>query len=360
MLGKIRRKLYRKIRFKTWYRKMSYYHRNRHKINDYIVKFKGAEALENESYTRSLRRDMIKSLMSCGAYYNEYFLFGFEGRDEAYRRSFITEGIRMSYYPRMNKAENTNLFEHKYLTYKKFKHMYKRDMLYITSRKPIDDELLESFESFAAKHPSYIVKPVYAAFGKGVHIDSIEAYPSAAQALEEYHKSGVVIEELIEQAPGMAAIHPQSVNTLRIPSVLIKGSGGEPELRLFNPTLRVGRSGSLIDNLSAGGISALIDPETGRVISDGADKKGNYYKLHPDTGIAFRGFQIPDWEEAVSMVRAAAMAVPDNHYCGWDLALSAKHGWCMVEANCTAQMSGMQIANRSGCKQELEQLILMM
>ena len=36
------------------------------------------------------------------------------------------------------------------------------------------------------------------------------------------------------------------------------------------------------------------------------------------------------------------------------------HGWCMVEANCTAQMGGMQIITQTGRKAELEALIAQM
>ena len=64
-------------------------------------------------------------------------------------------------------------------------------------------------------------------------------------------------------------------------------------------------------------------------------------------------------DKAVAMVTTAAHMVPGNHYCGWDLAYST-HGWCMVEANCTAQMGGMQIITQTGRKAELEALIAQM
>ena len=115
----------------------------------------------------------------------------------------------------------------------------------------------------------------------------------------------------------------------------------------------------IIDNFSAGGISALIDPETGCICSDGADKKGRRYAAHPDTGVRFNGYRLPEWDKAVAMVTTAAHMVPGNHYCGWDLAYST-HGWCMVEANCTAQMGGMQIITQTGRKAELEALIAQM
>ncbi len=357
MLHELRRKIYKKIRFKTWYRKAYYYHRKRRQIDDIIRAFKSPELLADRHYVRSLRRDMIRSLFKYGSYYNEYFLFGYEGRDAAYRSSFITEGIRMSFYPRMNDPKNTNLLENKFLTYKYFQNLFKRDMICIRAKAPAGGSLEESYRAFAEKHPDYIVKPIYAAFGRGVHLDSARNYASAAQAVEAYREKGAVLEELIDQGSEMAAIHSGSVNTLRVPTAVIRGENGEPEVRLFHPTLRVGLGSSVVDNFSAGGITALIDPDTGLVCSDGADKKGGRYAVHPDSGVAFRGFAIPHWEEAVAMVKEAALAVPGNHYCGWDLAWSRERGWCMVEANCTAQMGGMQIATRTGRRWELEELI---
>ena len=358
MLRDIRRRIYRKIRFKSWYRKAYYYHRKRGKQDEFIERFRGSDALLDRRYVRSLRCDMIRCLFRYGSYYDEYFLYGFEGRDAQYRASFITEGIRLSYYPRMNLAKNTDIFENKYRTYKRFQSLFMRDMIRIPKsrgeKEPTPD-MTEQLREFVSKHPQYIVKPVYAAFGKGVRKDGIAEYASIEEAYAEYAKSGAVLEELIEQAPGMAVIHPDSVNTLRMPTVVVNGD----EVRLFHPTLRVGRGDSLVDNFSAGGISALIDPETGVICSDGADKKGNRYTEHPDTHVAFRGFQIPEWDKAVELVKKAALTVPGTHYCGWDLAYG-RNGWCMVEANCTAQMGGMQVVTRTGRRAELEELIALM
>ena len=266
----------------------------------------------------------------------------------------------MSFYPRMNDPKNTNMLENKYLTYKKFKDFFKRDMLCIRKDKEATEEALQQLSAFVSEHETYIVKPIYAAFGKGVHMDSIKNYASVEEAFQEYTRTGAVIEELIEQGQEMAVIHPQSVNTLRIPTAVIKGENGESEVRLFNPTLRVGQHESVIDNFSAGGISALIDPETGAIFTDGEDKMCHYYETHPDTGVRFKGFQIPHWDEVLSMVKQAAMMVPGNHYCGWDLAYTAQRGWCMVEANCTAQMGGMQMVTKTGRRQEMEDLIAKM
>ena len=312
MLKKLRRKVYRKIRFQTWYRKAYYYHRKRRDLDKTIAQYRGVDVLSDKKRLYRLRRDMIRSLFRYGSYYND-------------------------------------------LTYQKFRDFYGRDVLRIKKGAQPTPAALEALRDFTQAHPDYIVKPVYAAFGKGVHTESIADYPYPEAAHAAYSAHGALLEEIIEQGEELARIHPQSVNTLRIPTVVL----ADGSVRLFHPTLRVGRGDGIIDNFSAGGISALIDPETGCICSDGADKKGRRYAAHPDTGVRFNGYRLPEWDKAVAMVTTAAHMVPGNHYCGWDLAYST-HGWCMVEANCTAQMGGMQIITQTGRKAELEALIAQM
>ena len=163
MLKKLRRKVYRKIRFQTWYRKAYYYHRKRRDLDKTIAQYRGVDVLSDKKRLYRLRRDMIRSLFRYGSYYNEYFLFGYEGKDAAYRDGFITEGIRMSYYPRMNDPKNTNMLENKYLTYQKFRDFYGRDVLRIKKGAQPTPAALEALRDFTQAHPRYIVKPVSAA-----------------------------------------------------------------------------------------------------------------------------------------------------------------------------------------------------
>ena len=44
-------------------------------------------------------------------------------------------------------------------------------------------------------------------------------------------------------------------DTLRIPTAIIKNEEGEPEIKLFHPSIRMGRGDSFVDNFSAGGVS---------------------------------------------------------------------------------------------------------
>ena len=148
---KLRRKIYYKIRFKNWYRKYNYRRHKKGQIDEIIARYKTPEEMADKKYMRALRRDMNHCLQKFGSYYDEYFNFGFEGQDDAYRDSFITEGIRLSYYPRMNDPKNTNMLENKYLTYKKFQDMFKRDMICIRQRDEMTEEMMDRFREFTGK-----------------------------------------------------------------------------------------------------------------------------------------------------------------------------------------------------------------
>lgn len=360
MLSTARRKLYRAVRFKTWFRKANYYHRKSKDIDGVIAKFRTPVQLQDREYVRRLKQDMVRCLLKYGAYFDEYFLFGFEGQDDSYRASFITEGIRMSFYPRMNTPRGTAFLEDKYATYQKFKDYFGRGMLCLRAHRETSPEELAEFTRFVESHDRFVIKPTYAAFGKGFRIAALSDFPSPEAAYEELHAEGVVLEELIRQDARMAALHPQSVNTLRVPTALIKDEHGGQRVVLFHPTLRVGQGGSLVDNTSAGGLSCIIDAESGVLLTDAADKLGRRRAAHPDTGVVFKGFQIPEWDEVRRIVTEAALQMPTEHYIGWDLALCEGKGWCMVEANSNAQMSGMQFVPREGRRWELEALIAKM
>ena len=50
------------------------------------------------------------------------------------------------------------------------------------------------------------------------------------------------------------------------------------------------------------------------------------------TGTQIQGFQFPDWEAAMDMVRQAAEMIPELGYLGWDIAFT-EEGPILVEGN---------------------------
>lgn len=294
-----------------------------------------------------LRRDMIYSLHRFGADFQEYFVFEFFKRNTIGREEFITNKKRYGYYHLLNADENFMLFEDKRKTYELFGKYYKRDILTIDSAEDKD-----KFVEFAANHREFMFKPAGGAEGKGIQKLSFATSEEAATFFDSYiGEDGHVVEEVIVQDERMARLHRESVNTVRVPSIICKG-----EVKIFYPFLRMGMGGAVVDSNGSGGIAASVDAETGIVYTKGLTKKGRWYLKHPDTGTQIVGFQIPNWGELVDLSKEITPMIQGTRYIGWDFALTPR-GWIVVEGNALGGVCPMQGQDKVGRKEELLELI---
>jgi len=139
---------------------------------------------------------------------------------------------------------------------------------------------------------------------------------------------GFVLEEYLRQHAEMAALNRTSVNTIRI---WVYEKNGEYVVP--GAYLRVGRSGSQVDNNSSGGLCCPVDVERGTT-RGAMDVKKDCAPCHhhPDTGAALAGFRIPHWNECVVMAGMALSAFPHMRVAGLDMAVTPE-GPCLIELN---------------------------
>ena len=156
-----------------------------------------------------------------------------------------------------------------------------------------------------------------------------------------------VVEELIIQAPEMAVLHKESINTIRIATFTING-----KVDILGTALRVGTGKANVDNAGAGGLYAGVDPDEGIVNSVARDNKGYICLRHPDSGVVFPGFVIPEWNQALGLVKMMATTVRGATVISWDLAYSDK-GWLMIEGNDVGEAYLLQAPLQTPNKQEI-------
>ena len=167
--------------------------------------------------------------------------------------------------------------------------------------------------------------------------------------LQRYCKGvfgGGIVEEVITQDLFMEQFHPDSVNTVRIPTIRL-----DDRTVIFHPFFRVGRGNAIVDNAGAGGIICALDAKDGTIIA-AADEKGVTYIQHPETNVRLVGNTIPRWNEAIEFAKRLAEVVPTNRYTGWDIALT-KDGWRLIEGNARGQFVA-QIPLQYGFRTEIE------
>ena len=137
-----------------------------------------------------------------------------------------------------------------------------------------------------------------------------------------------LFQERLQQHPDMAALHPASVNTVRLITF------HDNDVELFSAAQRIGAHNMQVDNWAAGGLVTRINPQTGQLEGDAYFRPGHGTRTptHSDTGIAFHGYRIPYFYEAVTLVKQAHRHIPDIYSVGWDVAITPK-GPVIIEGN---------------------------
>lgn len=143
-------------------------------------------------------------------------------------------------------------------------------------------------------------------------------------------RDGLLVEEVVRQHADLAALHPQSLNTMRIVTVRDENGG----IVLFQAFLRIGIHGSCVNNLRSGGMGCYISDDgmlypTARVEEPPSLPD---FTEHPDTRVRFEGVRIPCWEECLNLIKRAHGLFPRAHDVGWDVAVTPE-GPIIVEAN---------------------------
>ena len=266
--------------------------------------------------------DMRKCAVRYGAGYSDYDLFEMYSLTDEERDTYITRGRNNDLIKRFNSSSYNHLFRNKVEFNTLFRDFIKRDFIAVNESKK--EEVIQ----FMKKHSTFMAKPVVGTCGKGIekiHVDDSsleETYEYLTQEGMNYE-----LEEVIRQNKKVSKIYPDSINTVRI--VTIVDEEGEPHV--ICAYFRIG-NGKYVDNFNSGGMVAPVDEETGVVLDRAIDKQKNLYERHPATNEVIKGFQFPDWPQALELVKKASMVVPEMRYIGWDVCFS-DHGPLLVEGN---------------------------
>lgn len=312
------------------------------KIDELLSK---APGYQNRTDLDDIRADMLFCFFAYGFAMDEYIFYRLEGKSAQERLAYISNIDRIVATYRMDDFVNVHTLGSKADTHRLLKKYYKRDAVVLLNKND-----LPKFLDFVKVHPVFVKKVIGMALGKSVEL--IDSAPYADDLAGLFNKliaqGRLILEEKIEQNTVMGSFNPSSVNTVRCVTLNTKDG-----IEVFpQPFFRCGRAGYFVDNAGSGGIFVAINRETGVFSSDGYDELGNIYEAHPDSGIVFKGFAVPEWETMKNLCLEMAATVPQLKYRSWDMAYTDK-GWVIIEGNGAGQMI-QQCPTGRGMKKELE------
>ena len=302
---------------------------------------------KDPKYLKWLEKDMVKVHICNRMSAEEYFLYDFEHQDYWQRWEWLSDYERTSIIESLGNKKAFEELTNKSKLYAAAKKYFKREMCIVSKEQP-----LEQFEAFVSRHQSFIVKPIDGMTGQNASIESADSPDKVKTLYQQLISKGTwIVEELIKQHPAMEQWNKTSVNTLRVPTIRTKDG-----CRILQPYFRTGRKGSVVDNAGQGGVFAVFDPETGVITTDGVNEFGGRYATHPDSGLRFKGWQIPQYDEMKKLAAEIIHLLPSQpKYVGFDFSLTHQ-GWVLVEGNYNGQFVG-QIAELKGVREKFIEYI---
>lgn len=209
-----------------------------------------------------------------------------------------------------NDPEVRKLFADKVRFNRRFAEWVGRDWL------DVREASVEQVRDFVERHGDVMAKVPDSLSGFGIEkrraadIEDWEAFHAGLLEARQF-----LLEEFITQHPRMAELCPTSVNSLRI----ITWFDGATT-HVLARVLKIG-NGAAIDNFSNGGMYTMVS-ETGTALYPAFDTTGTAYATHPLSGVDIVGFEIPRFDEVLTIVDAMSRVEPSVPYVGWDIAIA--------------------------------------
>lgn len=350
--------------------------RKAHNLNDIPKYVRSKIETIPQSYKKPALVPTLIDVFWCrliyGAGLDDYFDFKYYSLNHRGRKSFATVRDKLTMSEKVNDPTYRKHVWDKTEFPKYYGELMGREVMGLTDDTK-DEDLIAFVERASEKGIRKIIsKPFAADSGFGIFILPIDdpTLRSVKKMFEKFdevlskvledkpHLKGtridnhqLALEYVLENHPDLAKLHPESLNTMRIITLI---RNGKPEILGCYP--RIGVGDSIVDNINSGGLCTEVDLETGMVCAPGVDHAGHQYVKHPTTGVTIVGFQIPCWKEVKELVMKAAMITPQVRYVGWDVAVTP-NGPALIEGNSASSMAIQQIPKNIGKRYMYEDIL---
>lgn len=140
----------------------------------------------------------------------------------------------------------------------------------------------------------------------------------------------LVVQEVFQQHKILNDIHPQSLNTIRIITMMRDG-----KVYPLSSVIRIGTGSARVDNAHSGGIVCGID-KNGYLKNRALNLIGEIFESNPTDGRQFNTIQIPSYDACRDLVCKLAPRLGEyTKLASWDLSVSEAGEPVLIEVNLT-------------------------
>lgn len=271
--------------------------------------------------TNKCRIYLLIDIVFCSIKYGsgpyDYQEFEFYNLNSDERKTYLTRTKNNEIVRMFNDKKISCKFDDKVEFNKIFNKYLKREWLYINNN-------YDEFVKFCSNKKDFIAKPVDGSGGEGIELIKVD---KNIKKIYDYLVSTnkLLIEEKIIQNKNIAILNKTSVNTFRIVTFF-----DGKECHILNVVFKIG-NGGVTDNFSSGSMYTFV--RDGKIIVPAIDRDDNIFYKHPISKIVLVGYEIPNYDKAINLVKECAKKIPEVKYVGWDVAIRDNDA-VIIEGNC--------------------------
>ncbi len=210
--------------------------------------------------------------------------------------------------------------------------------------------------SYILNYETIIVKPtIDTSSGIGIHFfkrkEGIWKEISSGQELtlsllDEVIGDDYIVQEVMKQSSFMQQFNSSSVNTIRI---FTYRSVKDNRVHVLNAIMRIGRTGSLVDNAHQGGATIGINIETGELNHFMVDQDAKFFTSFNGIDFEKSTFIIPEWERIKKFAKSIAEANVYHRCLNMDIMIDEIGNPRFIEYNLTQMSVWLFQFNNSSC-----------
>lgn len=149
------------------------------------------------------------------------------------------------------------------------------------------------------------------------------------QVLLDKREKNIIIQDIVKQHQELAKMHPQSLNTVRVYTLML-----DDGVHILSSSLKMGAGNSRLDNVEQkSGIIAGVK-ESGEVMERA------YFDLHSGKttdrhpgGMLLSEIKVPEFDKMLETVKRAAQYTGNFCLVGWDMSVDEDGNIVLIEAN---------------------------
>lgn len=180
----------------------------------------------------------------------------------------------------------------------------------------------------------FIAKPTLGG-GAGQNICFYNRAKDGKEKIEDifsFYENNFIVQEIVEQHDVLNKLNDSSLNSMRVLSIYFQN-----KVYILSAILRIGQKGSMVDNVSAGGIQCGIHKD-GKLYEKGSDKYGNWLSRHPN-GFRFKDIKIPYYSQVLETIKENHKFLPYFKIIGWDFSITRDGTPVLIEFNVSPEQN---------------------